>query len=132
MANYQGLFWNAPAGSESGWGINFAHQGDIIFATWFTYDVDGTPLWLSATARKTGPGVYAGALNRTNGPAFNAVPFLPANVGLTPVGTVTLTFVDGNNATFAYTIALNGPASSVTQTKQIVRQVFRTRGTMCQ
>jgi len=32
-SNYQGLWWNAPAGSESGWGINFAHQSDIIFAT---------------------------------------------------------------------------------------------------
>src|SRR6185312_17220634 len=28
--NYQGLWWASPAGSESGWGINFAHQGDII------------------------------------------------------------------------------------------------------
>lgn len=35
----------APAGAESGWGVNFTHQGDTIFATWFTYD-DGTPLWL--------------------------------------------------------------------------------------
>jgi hypothetical protein len=34
--NYQGLWWKSPAGSESGWGINFAHQGDVIFATWFT------------------------------------------------------------------------------------------------
>ena len=33
--NYQDLWWN-PA--ESGWGVNFTHQGDIIFATWFTYD----------------------------------------------------------------------------------------------
>ena len=39
--NYQGLWWNAPAASESGWGINFAHQGDVIFATWFTYDLTG-------------------------------------------------------------------------------------------
>ena len=37
---------DAPAGSESGWGINFTHQGDTIFATWFTYDLDGKPLWL--------------------------------------------------------------------------------------
>ena len=34
--NYEGLWWRSPAGSESGWGINFAHQGDVIFATWFT------------------------------------------------------------------------------------------------
>ncbi|MHB8494372.1 MAG: hypothetical protein ACYDDG_07340, partial [Casimicrobiaceae bacterium] len=45
--NYQGLWWAAPAGSESGWGINFAHQGNIIFATWFTYDTTGKAWWLA-------------------------------------------------------------------------------------
>ena len=84
--NYQDLWWAAPAGSESGWGVNFTHQGDIIFATWFTYDTDGTPLWLSATVNKTASGVYTGTLYRTTGPAFNAVPFLPANVSLTRGG----------------------------------------------
>src|SRR5262249_40371998 len=29
--NYQGLWWAAPAGSQSGWGLNLAHQGDVIF-----------------------------------------------------------------------------------------------------
>jgi hypothetical protein len=29
-ANYEGLWWASPAESESGWGINFAHQGDLI------------------------------------------------------------------------------------------------------
>jgi hypothetical protein len=129
--NYQDLWWAAPAGVESGWGVNFTHQGDIIFATWFTYDVDGTPLWLSATVNRTGVGVYTGALYRTTGPAFSAVPFLPGEVGLNAVGTLTLTFATGNNASFAYTVALNGPASAVTQTKTIVRQVFRTPGTVC-
>ena len=38
-----GLWWAAPAGSQSGWGINFAHEGDTIFATWFTFDHDGSP-----------------------------------------------------------------------------------------
>ena len=53
-ANYQGLWWNPPA--ESGWGINFAHQGDIIFATWFTYDAAGKPWWLIAELHKTAAG----------------------------------------------------------------------------
>ena len=123
--NYQDLWWAAPAGAESGWGVNFTHQGDIIFATWFTYDADGTPLWLSATAPKTGPGVYAGALYRTTGPAFSAIPFDPSKVGRTAVGTLTLNFSDGNHATFGYT--LNG----ISQTKPITRQVFVLPGTVC-
>src|SRR5690606_32175309 len=42
-ANHTGLYYNP---SESGWGINVSQQGDIAFATLFTYDTDGAPLWL--------------------------------------------------------------------------------------
>ena len=119
-ANYQGLFYNAPAESEAGWGINFAHQGDIIFATWFTYDATGKALWLSMTAAKTAPGVYSGTLQQTHGPAFSAVPFNPNAVTAADVGNATLSFSDVNGGTFDYT--LNG----IHQTKTITRQVFST------
>jgi predicted dienelactone hydrolase len=124
--NYQDLWWNAPGDSESGWGINFAHEGDSIFATWFTYDHDHTPMWLAATANRTMPGTYVGTLYRTTGPPFNAVPFNPAAVVRTAVGNMTLTFANGNSATFAYTV--NG----VSQIKTITREIFRTPGTVCQ
>ncbi len=124
--NYQDLWWASPAGSESGWGVNLTHQGDVIFATWFTYDANGNPLWLSGPATKTGPGVYTGTLAQTTGPAFNAVPFDPTRVIETPVGTLTLTFSDGANGTFAYTV--NG----VSQAKAITREVFTSPGTVCQ
>jgi hypothetical protein len=124
--NYQGLWWNAPAGSEYGWGINFSHQGDIIFATWFTYDAKGKPWWLIIEAHKTAPGIYAGAVSTVSGPPFNAVPFLRSQVVETPVGTATLTFADGNNASFAYTV------NDVAQTKPITRQLFSPpAGTVC-
>ena len=123
--NYQDLWWAAPAASESGWGINFTHQNDSIFATWFTYDLDGTPMWLVVTATKSAPGVYTGTLYRTTGPPFNAVPFNPANVVPTAVGTATFTFTDGNTASFAYTV--NG----VAQTKAITREIFASPGTTC-
>jgi len=124
--NYQDLWWRTPASSESGWGINFTHQGNSIFATWFTYAQDGTPLWLAVVANRTAPGVYAGDLFTTTGPAFNAVPFEPSKVVETTVGRATLTFTDGNSATFDYTV--NG----VSQTKPITRQVFAPPGTVCQ
>src|SRR4029077_19170889 len=41
--NHTALWWNA---AESGWGINVNHQGNIVFATLFTYDDSGAPLWL--------------------------------------------------------------------------------------
>lgn len=124
--NYQDLWWNAPGGSESGWGVNLTHQGDAIFATWFTYGLDHMPLWLSVTANKTANGIYSGTLIQTGGPAFNATPFDPTKVTRTVVGTATFTFSDGNTGTFAYTV------NSVAQTKQITRQVFTSPGTVCQ
>jgi lysyl endopeptidase len=124
--NFQDLWWAAPAGSESGWGITLAHQGDIIFATWFTYGADGSPWWLVGQASKTAPGVYAGNVTAVTGPPFNALPWDPAKVRRTVVGTMTLAFADGNNATFASNV--NG----IAQTKAITRQVFAPpAGTVC-
>jgi hypothetical protein len=116
--NYGGLWWNAPAGSEAGWGIGFAHQGDVIFATWLTYDATGASWWLSMTALKTLDGAYAGTIYQTNGPAFSAVPFNPNSVAATAVGAGTLKFSDVNDGAFSYTV--NG----ITQTKMITREVF--------
>src|SRR5450755_25939 len=113
--NYQGLWWNAPAASESGWGINFAHQGDVIFATWFTYDLNGKAWWLTMSADKSADGVYGGSIYTTTGtPFFNFV----APAVASPVGTGTLTFASTSSGTFVYSV--NG----ITQTKAIVPQVF--------
>ena len=56
--NYTDLWWNAD---ESGWGINFNHQGQTLFATLFTYGADGQPDWFvmsdgAAPARRELPG----------------------------------------------------------------------------
>jgi len=128
--NVTGLWWAAPAGVESGWGINFSQQGNTIFATWFTYNGDGTPLWLSVTANNMAPGVYTGTLYGTTGPAFDAMPFLPSDVSALPYGTATFTFTDGNSGTFAYTV--NTTTGPVSQTKAITQQVFGPPGTVCE
>ncbi len=124
--NVQGLWWRSPAGSESGWGINLVQQADILFVTWFTYNADGSGLWLTMSdARRSAPNTYAGAIYRTTGPAFNAVPFNPAQVTVTQVGTGTLTFTDGNNGTFAYNVF------GVSQSKAITRQIFANPVSVC-
>ena len=79
----------APAGTESGWGINVAHQGDVIFTTWFTYDATGKAWWLSMTANPTAAGVNSCTLYQTSGPAFSAMPFDPSQVTRTLVGSGT-------------------------------------------
>ena len=124
--NYQDLWWRSPAESESGWGVNITHQGDILFATWFTYGADGKGMWLVMSAGvKTGPTTYSGALYRTTGPPFNANPWSPSGVTVTQVGTATFTFADANSGTFAYTVG------NVSQSKAITRQVYSTPATVC-
>jgi hypothetical protein len=120
--NYQDHWWNP---SESGWLLNIAHQGDILFATWFTYDTNGKGMWLvmSAGARTTGT-TYSGQLYRATGPPFSASPFTPA-ANVTLVGTMTISFANGNSGTMTATV--NG----VTVTKSISRQVFVSPGTVC-
>jgi hypothetical protein len=128
--NYQDLWWAAPAGVESGWGVNLTQPGSTIFATWFTYDVNGNALWYSATLPNVATRTFSGVLYRNTGPAFNAVPFSPALVHGTPVGTATVSFTDGNAGTFSYQV--NDGANVALQSKPITRQVFRSPGTVCQ
>ena len=117
--NFQDLWWNAPAESEPGWGLNMTHQGNTIFASWFTYGLDGAPLWLVAAANLTAPNVYTGTLVKAvSGPAFKSVPFDPSQVNGAPTGSVTLSFADGNNAAFAYSI------DGIAQAKQITREIL--------
>jgi hypothetical protein len=116
---------------ESGWGVNLNHQGDKIFATWFTYDLDGSPMWLVATALRAGANTFVGDLYRTTGPAWSAPLFDPALIEKTTVGSLTLTFADGNHATFEYSVQLPGMAAPSAQAKAITREVFNPPGTAC-
>ena len=129
--NYQDLWWVAN-GAESGWGVNFAHQGNDVFATWYTYDVDGSPLWLSVLAVQVGTSnVYSGKLYRSSGPrydGYDTTKWVPLEVG-----SATLTFADGNHAKFDYTTSGAGSLPAVTQSKQVTRFPFAAAGgTVCQ
>ena len=121
--NFQDLWWN-PA--EPGWGINFAHQGDTLFATLFTYRADGRGAWfvMSNGVRQAGTSSFTGTLYRTTGPAFDAVPW--SAVTATPAGTMTATFAAGNIGTLSYTL------DGVSVSKPIQRQVFASPATQCE
>jgi len=111
--NYTALWWNP---NENGWGINVEQQGDIAFATLFTYDTNGDPLWLvmSSGARQGSGDTFSGTLFRTTGTPFN-LPFTGANV--TQVGSMTLSFSNASNGTLSYTV--NGTPVTKTITKQL-------------
>jgi hypothetical protein len=116
--NYQALWWRSPAGSENGWGVNVTHQGDVLFATWYTYDLDGSALWLFTDAHKTTEGTYTGSLYQSRGSPFLSVPYDPSRFSAASVGTATFSFSDAGNGTFTYTV--NG----LTQSKPITRFVY--------
>src|SRR5215831_3630119 len=140
--SYQGLWWNSPAGSQSGWGINIAHQGGVLFATWFTYDANGNGMWLVASDAELvnmgmddgepmygygGPGmnqtlpIYSGTLYSTTGPAAPLdAPFDPTKVKVTAVGSVVFTFTSPVDGQLTYTY--NGTVGMM----NITRQVFAT------
>ncbi|MGZ5649649.1 MAG: trypsin-like peptidase domain-containing protein [Usitatibacter sp.] len=117
--NYTDLWGTA---SESGWGLNINHQGNTLFGTLFTYDTDGTPMWLvMSSGDKQSDGSYSGALYRGTGNPFSAAGW--STVGLTSVGTMRLAFASHDAGTLTYTV--NG--ASVT--KSITRYAFSTAPT---
>lgn len=52
--NYTDLWWNSPAYSESGWGVNMTQQGTTLFMTFYVYGQDSKPTWIFALLQKTG------------------------------------------------------------------------------
>jgi hypothetical protein len=119
--NRTGMWWNA---AESGWGVNFSHQGDLVFATLFTYASDGRPLWLVMPEgrRQADAETFEGPLYRVTGTALGPTPIPP--VAAASVGDMRVAF-SGDAATLEYSV--NG-----TQVvKTIRRQVFGSRAARC-
>jgi len=122
-ANYQDLWWRP---SESGWGVNIAHQGDTLFATWFTYDAAGRGQWLvMSNTSRVADGKYAGKIYRATGPAFDSGSWDASRVRTTEVGDATFTFSDASRGTFEYTLG------GITQSKPIERMVFALPASVC-
>jgi hypothetical protein len=122
QGNLQGLWWAAPAASESGWGLHIAHQGNTVFVTWLTYDEQGDPTWFVMPAAKPQVGdshSYEGFFYLTSGPHFAEPRFDPTKVHVTPVGQG-LVHVDDPDTITLITLIGNGP----TQRKRLTRQAF--------
>ena len=86
---------------------------------------------VGARAEASERGAYAGLLYRTAGPRFDAYVEPPASSIV--VGTVTLTFADGNHATFDYSTNGAGGLPVASQSKQVTRFPFAAAGgTICQ
>lgn len=113
----QSDLWYIPA--ESGWGMQLVQRGNVIFATLFVYGQNSSPTWYVATMYPTGGALaWSGDLYATMGPWFGTVPFNPANVVATKVGTMTWTSQTTDTGNITYTV--NG----VLVNKNVVRQTL--------
>jgi hypothetical protein len=116
VTDYEDIWYNAPAESESGWGVNIAQQGEVLFATLFVYGSDNTPRWYAATLQGVGDNVtFRGDLFIVGTGTFFAVPWAGIS-NIQTVGTMTFAFTSASTGTMTYTV--NG----ATVTKSIVRQ----------
>lgn len=113
------LWWNE---NESGWGIALTHQGAIVFATIYTYDAAGAPVWYVASNCAVSGGACTGDLYHVTGGTPPTSPWNPASLLIAKVGTLTVTFNEGTMAGLA--IVLDGASG----TKQLTRQPFGGQG----
>ena len=122
--SYQDLWYDA---TEPGWGLNLAHQGEILFGTLFTYGSDGQPSWLvMSNGTRQSDGSWLGALYRTKGTPFHATTFTPLRPeDVTTVGSIRLRFQNGERA------QLDLVVDGSTRTRTITRQAFATSGPDC-
>lgn len=118
--DFSDLWWNP---SESGWGANVAHQGEIIFMTVFVYGADNRVRWYVAPAMASQGGVnsstFIGTLHETAGPYLGDSTFNPQAVGIRTVGNATLQFGAVEAGVLTYSV------DGALVTKAIERQTFR-------
>jgi|SRR5688572_8136300 len=112
--DFTDLWWGG--GAENGWGLNIIHQNNIIFATLYVYNADGTPRFFSASeTRATGTNSFSGPLYDTRGTFFGTVPYNANQFTATQVGTLTLSFSSFNAGTLQYNVGGTTVTKSITR-----------------
>jgi hypothetical protein len=103
VASYGDLWWGGTA--QNGWGVTINQQYRTLFSLWYTYDRDGRPTWLVMPGGTwTAANTYTATAYRASGPPWLGVPYDASRHSTVPVGTVTFTFTDAQNAAMSYTI----------------------------
>jgi len=112
--DYTDLWWNP---NESGWGMVITQQYGAMFLAWYVYDGSGNPVWYVVPNCPVVGSSCSGTAYSTTGPPLGPT-FDPNAVHATAAGTVSVNFLDANNATLTYSV--NGSST----TKMITRQTF--------
>src|SRR5205085_11640416 len=103
---------------QSGWGVNIAQQGRMLFMTWFSYDAQGKDTWYVVPGGAWNGASFTGDLYATTSSAWLGTSYTPASFAPVKVGAMPLDFADQGWATMTYTVG------GITQSKTIVRQPY--------
>lgn len=103
--DFTDLWWNP---SESGWGLNIAHQADIMYLTLYVFGTNNRATWYSVTAFFTGTDsagnlVYSGDLYEVTGPWFGGL-FDPNAVMVRKAGDATFRASSVQTGNLTYTV----------------------------
>jgi hypothetical protein len=94
--------------TEPGWGINFTHNANVVFATMFLFDADNQPMFVVAVLEKQpGVDVYSGGVYGAEGTSYD-LPWNPDDRFEAQVGTMTFTLLNAVQGSLAYTIGSFG------------------------
>ncbi len=116
-SDFTDIWWNA---AESGWGLALSQHGNNVFGVLFTYDCDGSPLFVALPSVSfQDAGRFAGDVytTRSAGSWWGSATFEPAHVTATRAGNASLAFA-GVAGNFTATIGAS------TRTRAIVPQPF--------
>jgi hypothetical protein len=117
-ADFTDLWYNAPADSQSGWGVNLIQQNNTLFVTLFVYGVDDTPRWyVASNVSSTGGNTFSGQLFTVGTGTWFGESWAGIS-GVRQVGNITFTFGSATTGTMVYTV------DNVQVTKSIVRQTW--------
>jgi hypothetical protein len=117
VASYGDLWWGGSA--QNGWGVTLNQQYRTLFPIWYTYDRNGRATWfVMPSGTWTAANTYTATAYRASGARWIGVPYDASRHSLAPVGTVTFTFTDAQNAVMSYTI------DGVTGTNALARVPF--------
>jgi hypothetical protein len=114
--DYGDLWYNAPAESQGGWGVNVAQQGEVLFVTLFVYGQDSRPHWyVASSVASTSPNAFSGQLFDVGSGTYFGAPWTGI-AGVRAVGNIAFTFDSSTTGSMTYTV------DGVQVTKGIVRQ----------
>lgn len=97
--DYTDLWFN-PA--ESGWGVTFTQNEDLIYMTFYVYGAARQPVWYFAVTNRDTSGNFAGPVYTTTGPFFGGS-FDPSTVSGRTAGFATFHPTSAFQGTITYT-----------------------------